>query len=243
MTKKVHRSEEIKEIFNDITDKHKKSARQEVLDNIIYNIVSSEGEVGFKKVAFDTRRTDQETERNPRTNLQYWHRSSEFIDNEDQKKVVTFAKLIKPLTTIREKFGNQPEYHNSYSRILLETVERTLKLRDGELDVFKPQLAYVEQLLDARYRLKLEEIDKMGEAELTECLLRKDEDLVKRAMYLLLTGIEKPTVKTSNEPIINYKNGLQTDLGNLILGGDFRRGGEKAVERTITIKIRDEVVE
>jgi len=127
MTNKSQHSQKIKEIFEDIEGKNKRSARQSVLDNIIFNIVSAKEDAGFKKVAFDTRRTDQETERNPRSNLQYWHRSAEFIDSEDQKKVVTFAKLIKPLTTIREKFGNQPEYHNSYSRILLETVERTLK--------------------------------------------------------------------------------------------------------------------
>ena len=239
------RRQQFKEVCDDIVNNGKRASRQDTFNNIVYKIAFGDKEpAGFKKVAFDTRHIDQETERNPRTNCQYWHRSQEFIDAEDQKKIEVFAKLIKPLNIIKEKFGTQPEYHNSYSRVLLDTIEQSLRLKEGELDVFKPQLSYISQLLDARYRLQLDQIDKMSEAEITETLLRKDEDLVKRAMYMLLTGGAE-RVKTSNEPIVaqtNYKTGLQTDLGNLILGGDFRKGGEQAVERTITIKIRDEVV-
>lgn len=120
------------------------------------------------KTAFDTRRIDQEHDRNPRANLQYWNRSQAFIDEEDQNKIDIFSKLMPPLEEIKNDFGTEPEYHNSYARVLYDSVNRILRVKEADLDIFRPQLAYLEQLLFARYRLSMDELSKLGSKELKE---------------------------------------------------------------------------
>lgn len=188
------------------------------------------------KLAFDTRRINQEIERNPRTNLQYWHRSQEFIDDEDQKKINIFAKLIISLENIKQDYGEQPEYLISYSKVLHETVNRVLRIKEGDQDIFRPQLAYLEQLLFARYRLSMDEIKSISESDLTSRILKKDEALLKRG-YL-----KESTIK----PIVTIKDGMHTSQDSIInalfgVNGMSHSSGN-AVERTITITIRDSVV-
>lgn len=193
----------------------------------------------FKKIAFDTRRIDQEHDRIPRTNLQYWNRSQAFIDEEDQGKIDVFAKLLPALEEIKSSFGTQPEYFNSYSRILHDSVNRILRVKEADLDIFRPQLAYLEQLMFARYRLSMEDINKMNTAILKEAILKKDENLLKRGSYLQATSGNKSEVI-----IKDGDNITQNSIVNAIFGNtNFRRDGEKTVERTITITIKDNVLE
>lgn len=63
-----------------------------------------------KKYGIDTRRIDQEHERVPRGNLQYWNRSQQFVDDIDYDKLNAFARLLEPLSEIKDKFGADPEY-------------------------------------------------------------------------------------------------------------------------------------
>ena len=193
---------------------------------------------GFNKVAFDTRRINQQTDRNPRTNLQYWHRADEFISEDDQKRITTFSKLLVPLNELKEAFGTEPEWHESYARVLYDAVNRILRTKQGDGEFFRPHLAYLEQLLEARYRLKTGDVESTSVDELKEAILKKDEGLKKRGLY---------APASLKQPIIIQKDGqnnVQETLANAIFGsGGLRRDGEKSVERVITITIMDTVVD
>jgi hypothetical protein len=206
--------------------------------------LSSLGISKLKKIAFDTRRIDQETERNPRSNLQYWNRSDQFINEEMQDKLNTFSKLMTVLKEIKASYGTAPEWHESYARVLHDNVERILRLKIGDQDIFGPQISYLEQLVFARYRLSMEEITKFSSYDLSKRILDKDENLLKRGIYLAQTGgFDKESSGQNSKLIIDGKsNNTQQNIIEAIFGNpDLRRNGERSVERTITITIRDEV--
>jgi hypothetical protein len=213
----------------------KRSARKAALVKIASNQT-------IKKFAIDTRHIDQEEQRNPRKALQYWHRSDQFIDEEMQSKLNIFAKLNTVLDDIKAIYGKEAEYHDSYARVLSDHIGRTLRIKQGDQDIFAPQVSYLEQLLFARYRLSMEEISKMSSLDLKKAILAKDEDLLKRGTYLENTGgINKSSV---GPLVITGDKTVQQNLVEAIFGNnDFRRDGEKKVQRTITISIIDEVKE
>ena len=202
---------------------------------------------GFKpirKVAFDTRRIDQESERNPRTNLQYWHRADAFIDEGDESKLRVFAKLMTILTDLKKDFGTQPEWFESYSRVLHDNVYRILRIKQADLDIFKPQLSYLEQLVDARYRLSMEDLDKLSNNEIRAKILSKDEALMKRGQFLQETGLVSKGNENQQIKIDGNVASTQESIVNAIFGNTgMRRDGEKTVERTITITIRDQAID
>ena len=153
--------------FMSVTNGNTGSAKRKY--KISYADVPSEGSLrkniladcitkSIKKVAFDTRRVDQKKTRNPRTNLQYWHRSDPFIDDESQIKINIFSKLAAVLGDIKDEFGTRPDWHESYARILHDAVNRVLRIKQGDNDIDLAQLGYLEQLLDARYRLSMNEL-------------------------------------------------------------------------------------
>ena len=198
------------------------------------------------KLAFDTRRIDQENDRNPRKNLQYWHRSDPFIDEADEKSLKTFSKLAKVLNNLKKKLGTSPEWFESYARQLYDNVYRILRVKESDLDIFRPQLSYLEQLIFARYRMSMEDIQKFSEDKLEEKILAKDEDLIGRNSYLKETkGEEENSALVSNS--MNKDSMTKTtqeSIVNAIFGGaGMRRDGERTVERTITITIRDNVID
>ncbi len=194
------------------------------------------------KFAFDTRRVDQEGSRNPRKNLQYWHRSDEFIDSEDESKLKTFAKLARVLVDLKKKLGKEPEWFESYARQLYDNVHRILRVKEADLDIFRPQISYLEQLVFARYRLSMENLEKYSEEKISERILKKDEDLVGRAKYLKEVGADEEKPKEIVKDSLTKTT--QDSIVNAIFGGDnLRRDGERTVERTITITIRDNVLD
>lgn len=199
----------------------------------------------IKKFAIDTRNINQETTRNPRKSLQYWHRSDQFIDEDMQDKLNVFAKLNRVLEDIKEAYGKEPEYHDSYARVLHDHVGRTLRIKQGDRDIFAPQVSYLEQLLFARYRLSMEEIKRMSGLDLKKAVLKKDEDLLKRGAYLDGTGgLNKDSGSNQSIVIDGNKKTTQQNLVEAIFGNsNFRRDGENKVQRTITITITDEVKE
>lgn len=195
------------------------------------------------KLAFDTRRVDQENDRNPRKNLQYWHRTDQFIDETDEKTLKTFARLAKVLKRMKKNLGTQPEWFESYARQLYDNVYRILRVKEADLDIFRPQINYLEQLIFARYRLTKENLEKFSESKLEERILAKDEDLIGRAAYLKETEPDEPTM-TSQGFSKDSNNTTQESIVNAIFGGaGMRRDGERTVERTITITIRDNVLD
>ncbi len=200
----------------------------------------------IKKYAFDSRRTDQDSDRNPRHNLQYYSRSQQYIDEEDQKRLESFARLVRPLEAIKKKFGSSPEYFQSHSRKLRESVKTILKVRESDMDIFRPQMDYLEQLLYARYRISAEDLEKMSAEKLQEKILSKDEDLLKRGSFMHVTSDGgDDNKKQANMLKDGDKTGItENSIVNAIFGNNkFRRDGENTVERTITITVRDEVID
>jgi hypothetical protein len=193
------------------------------------------------KVAFDSRKFNSETDRNPRVGLQHYHRSEEFLNRDDEKKIQILARLIAPLNDIKDKFGSDTDWHDSYARLLLDNLNKALIVKESELDVFRPQVEYLSQILDLRYRLSLDDIAKMSSEELSEIILKKDEKLLKKGSFLkemVRREPEKVVVKDGNGGI------TQESIVNAIFGNNnIRREGEKTVERTITITIKDTVLD
>ena len=199
------------------------------------------GATGLTKVAFDTRKFNSETERNPRAGLQHYHRSDEFLNRDDEKRIEILARLIAPLNDIKSKYGADTDWHDSYARVLLDNLNKALIVKESEVDVFRPQVEYLSQILDLRYRLSLDDIAKMSSEELSQVILKKDEKLLKKGSFL------KEMVKREPEKVV-VKDGnggiTQESIVNAIFGNNnIRRDGEKTVERTITITIKDTVLD
>ena len=196
-------------------------------------------ETPIRKYAFDTRTIDQDSDRNPRHNLQYYNRSQQYIDEQDQKRLEAFARLIRPLQEIDDKFGTHPEYFDSYARKLKDNINSILKVSSSNFNVFRPQMDYLEQLLYARYRISTEDLEKMSSTMLKERILSKDEDLLKRGSFMHIVNGDETKQQTKI-----FKDGNETN-NDLIkaLFGSTRKNDEKTTERTITITIRDSVIE
>jgi hypothetical protein len=190
---------------------------------------------GFTKVAFDTRRIDQETEMNPRRGLQNYHRSEAFLTQAMGEKLKNFAKLKNALTSLKQTYGKEPEWQDSNARILLATLEKGLRsdFHDGDYTEMQPgvgSLDYIEELLHVRYRLGFDEIQSMGESDLKRVILSKDEDLTRKDVNRALE-ITKSDVATQNYDTLMEK----------LFGGVRATAENPEVERTITITIRDSV--
>lgn len=206
-----------------------RNARKVALAQLCPNIV---------KQAMDSRKTKQSSERNPRQALQYYHRNDPFVSTNTQEKLNIFAKLMVVMEDIKREFGEENIWHESYARELYDNLGKALRVKTAGEDFHEPYLAYLEQLLYARYRLSMEEINKQDSGYLKQAILNKDEALLKRGVFL-----NKAIEKQSTGPIvIDGRNNIQQNIVEAIFGNNnFRREGEKTVERTITITIKDEV--
>jgi len=195
------------------------------------------------KVAFDSRKFNSETDRNPRSTLQHYHRSDEFIDTDDQKRITILSKLIKPLNDIKNKFGTDIDWHDSYARVLLDNLNKTLIIKESDVDIFRPQVEYLSQILDLRYRLTLNDIEKKSSEELSSIILKKDEKLMKKGAFIKEMVLTKDSEKSA-AVIKDGNQNTQESIINAIFGNNnIRRDGEKTVERTITITIKDTVLD
>lgn len=191
---------------------------------------------GIVKLAFDTRRINQETDYIPRRGLQNYHRSEAFLSEATSNKIQNFVKIKMGLENLKEKFGKQPEWQDSYARVLLSTIDRAVRTdqKDGDYAETQPgvgSLDYLEELLFTRYRLDMNSIASKSEDELNKIILAKDESL---------------TRKDINHAEISKKDVATKSYDNLL---DKLFDGVKAtkenpeVERTVTITIKDKFVE
>ena len=126
---------------------------------------------GFNKVAFDTRRIDQEVEINPRRGLQNYNRSEAFLSELMGEKLKNFAKVRNVLNKLKDVYGKEREWQDSNARVLLATIDNGLRthLKDGDYTEAQPgtgSLDYIEELMHVRYRLGFDEISKMAEEDL-----------------------------------------------------------------------------
>lgn len=192
-------------------------------------------ETGFKKLAFDTRRIDQETEYNPRRGLQNYSRSEAFITEAVSQKLANLSKLRGVLEGLRHDFGKNHEWQDSNARVLLSTLDKGLRtgINDGDYALSQPaqgSLDYIEELLHVRYRLALNDLTKLGENDLRRVILSKDEELIERdAVKAVIT---KSDVATQTYDTLMEK----------LFGGVRATAENPEVERTVTITIKDKFV-
>ena len=99
-------------------------------------------------------------------------------------------------------------------------------------------MEYLSQILYLRYRLSQEDLQNKSKDDLKKVILAKDETLLKRGML--------PLPERTKASSLSIKDGSSPSPENLIAAlfqPNLRRDGEKSVERTITITIKDSVLE
>lgn len=211
-----------------------------------YLLNASAGE-GMVKVAFDTRRINQDTTYIPRRNLQNYHRSEAFVDKDSSDKIKLFFKVKTAVDHIKSDFLGDPEWLDSYVRVLSAAVDRTLRVDQKDFDFSKPQLDYLEELLYLRYRLRPEDLSTLSEQEIRNVVLSRDDRLINKAFYsnyqsnnLQSKGdYSDPPMRTTNETIIKSNDSLVDKLF-----GDVKASKEnKEVERSVVITIKDKIIE
>ena len=206
-----------------------------------YLKMTTAGSEAMVKVAFDTRRFNPETDVNPRRNLQNYQRSEAFIDKESSEKIKTFFKLKTAVDSVKEDFVGDPDWHDSYCRILSAALDRTLRVEQQDMDFFKPQLDYLEEMMYLRYRLSSADIVRMSEREIRNVLVDRDEKLLHKTLY---SNYREGNVEKSGRhvtlaaPMINGTDLIEQLFGNVKASKD-----QKSVERTVTITIKDSYVE
>ena len=188
---------------------------------------------GFNKVAFDTRKLDQETEYNPRRGAQNYQRSEAFITEAIAQKVKNFAKLRKVLLSLKEVYGREHEWQDSNARVLLTTIDNCLRTvaQDENFSTTQPgtgSFDYIEELLNVRYRLNIDNLSSMGEADLKKVIIAKDEELTRKDVKQALE-ITKQDVSAQG----------YDSLMNKLFDGCRASAENPDIERTITITIRD----
>jgi hypothetical protein len=190
---------------------------------------------GFTKLAFDTRRVDQEVEYNPRRGLQNYNRSEAFLTEGTAQRVMNFAKLRNVLNKLKEVHGKTHEWQDSSARILLTAVDKGLRtgIDDGDYAAQNQpgvgSFDYLEELLNVRYRLTYDDLTSMGEADLKRVILAKDEELTRDTNVKQALEITKHDVATKGYDSLIEK----------LLEGCKASAENPDVERTITITIRD----
>jgi hypothetical protein len=193
----------------------------------------SSGE-GFTKLAFDTRRVDQEVDYVSRRGLQNYSRSEEFLSEGSAQRIKNFAKLRNVLNGLKNVYGKEHEWQDSNTRILLTAVDNGLRSAQGDGDFALQNqpgvgsLDYLEELLAMRYRLTYDDMVKMSEANLSKVILSKDEELNRKDVKQALE-ITKNDVATKGYDSLIEK----------LLEGCKASAENPDVERTITITIRD----
>jgi hypothetical protein len=196
-------------------------------------LASVESGQGFTKIAFDTRLIDQETEYNPRRGLQNYNRSEAFLSEVISHKVKSFAKLRKILNELKDVYGKEPEWQDSNVRVLLTTIDSGLRTiaQDENFAVNQPgtgSFDYIEELLNVRYRLTVDNLASMGEAELKGVIMSKDEELIRKDVKQSLEITKRDVAKQGYDSLMEK-----------LFDGCRASAENPDIERTITITIRD----
>lgn len=189
------------------------------------------------KNAFDTRRTNQYVDFNPRRNLQHYHRSEAFITKDSSEKIKNLFKLKTTVDSIKDDFISDPEWLDSYCRILCNALDRTLRIEQKDMDFFRPQMDYLEELLYLRYRLKEDDIARLGEKELRNIILDRDEKLLHKQIYSNYN--DRRLLKQNT---FSYHTSRQDNLIDTLFGNVKANNKNKEVKRSIIITINDKIM-
>ncbi len=190
------------------------------------------------KNAFDTRRINQNTEFNPRRNLQYYQRSEPYIDEKTAEQIKLFFKVKVATDDIREEFIGEPDWLDSYTRILCNAIDQTLRVEQKDYDYSGPQLDYLSELLYVRYRLQAADIANATPALLRQAFLNKDEKLLRRAVFTnYKDGLNTQTVHQEQD--IQKNSDVHKNIGvkNINTKGKIKTKKNKDVDKSITINI------
>lgn len=208
------------------------------------------------KVAFDTRRIDQETTYNPRRGLQNYHRSDPFVSKHMKQRIDAFSRLAKVLDDIKNDYGREPEWQDSYARVLHASVQKGLRTKqgDGDFSDAQPSMAsldYLDELMYVRYRLTSDHLTTMAEQELKDVILGKDELLTRNGFNNSSTIITPSDVSRYSYDHMMEKmfssmaqvmsqmkpaDDLTTKLFDVKATKD-----NPEIERTVTINIKDKI--
>ena len=189
---------------------------------------------GFTKMAFDTRRIDQETEYNPRRGLQNYNRSEQFLSEGLAQRVKNFAKLRNSLNALKNVYGREHEWQDSNARVLLTAVDKGMRtgIDDGDFAAQNQpgvgSFDYLEELLNVRYRLTHDDLTRMSETDLTRVILTKDADLTNKDVKQALEITKSDVANKGYDSLIEK-----------LFDGCKASADNPDVERTITITIRD----
>lgn len=192
---------------------------------------------GFYKKAFDTRRINQETDFNPRRGLQNYHRSEQFLSEAQSLKIAGYTRLKNIVDELKEKYGREPEWQDSYCRVLLNTLNNVLRVEQqdgdyGDTGTSIGSFDYLDQLLHARYRLEMNSLTKLGEEQLREIVLSKDEPLIRKNLVPKYEITKRDVATQPYDALIDKLfNGVRATREN------------PNVKRSVTITIHDEFVE
>ena len=191
---------------------------------------------GLVKVAFDTRRVDQELDYNPRRGLQNYNRSEQFITEASGERIKCFSKLKDVLDNIKDEYERDPNWNDSYSRVLLNTVDGALRtnIKDKDFSDSQPSMgsfSYLEELLDVRYRLNPEGIQKKSATQLRKIILSKDDALINKEVNDLIEVKKSDVGKESYDTLLNK-----------LFDGARATAENPEIERSITIVIKDKFI-
>lgn len=186
--------------------KQAQAARKTVLDAIEHG-------TPITKVAFDTRRVDQESTYIPRRGLQNYHRSEQFVSEAIFQKVQAFDRLNKVLDQLKLEMGKEPEWHDSYTRVLSSAVQKGLRTEqlDGDFSDAQPSmasLAYLEELLYVRYRLTPDNLLSMSEDQLRKAILQKDELLLRKDSGVQMSA-KQPEITPTDVSKFSYEQMME----------------------------------
>jgi hypothetical protein len=207
--------------------KQSRQLRKAALDSVVSG-------QGFRKLAFDTRRIDQETEYNPRRGLQNYNRSEAFLSEGVAQRVKNFAKLRNVLLGLKNVYGKEREWQDSNARILLTAIDKGIRTdqNDGDFATHNQpgvgSFDYLEELLAMRYRLSYDDLVRMGEMDMSKVILSKDEDLTRKDVKQALEITKSDVTNKGYDSLIEK-----------LLEGCKASAENPDVERTITITIRD----
>lgn len=212
----------------------------------------------ISKVAFDTRRIDQEETFNPRRGLQNYHRSQPFISDNAQLKIQAFTKLSLVLEELKTQYKKDFAYQDSYLRILHSAIQKGLRIKEGDQDYSEVQpsvssLDYLDELMYVRYRLTCDAILNSDNDSLKKIIMAKDPQLTSDHIPLETVSYEQPlnlkNINGNNDSYMLEKvlsslaqmmvkmkqpDDLTTQLFNIKATND-----NPNVERTVTIKINE----
>lgn len=203
-------------------------------ESFLFRKEASENTNTFVKLAFDTRKFNSETDFISRRNLQNYNRSEQFISEGMNLKLKNFKKLYDVVLDIFDLYGKTPEWQDSYARILKNNLDKTFRseINDDEHSESQKSLGSLNYLMDliyVRYRITIDDLKDKTNDELKKIILKKDSELYDA----------KPEKITKHDVAVsNYG-----DLLEKLFGGVKADKNNPNVERTVTITIKDRLVE